>query len=108
MSDAKPKRLKALSAPAANEVPAAPVAVAAAFKALHAGEAAPHQQQIALQWLVREACGKAHFPYHGDRTHDTAFALGRQFVGDIVVGLFNADLSSLRRDTHVQTTARSS
>jgi hypothetical protein len=71
--------------------------VASAFKALHAGEASGHQQQIALQWLVREACGKAHFPYHpSDR--DTAFALGRQFVGDLVVGLFNADLSSLRRD----------
>jgi ABC-type nickel/cobalt efflux system permease component RcnA len=67
-----------------------------------------HQQQIALQWLVREACGKAHFPYYGDRTHDTAFALGRQFVGDLVVGLFNADLSSLRRAPNVETTVRSS
>jgi hypothetical protein len=99
MSDSrKTPRLKALAAPAANAVPAAPLAVAAAFKALHAGEASGHQQQIALQWLVREACGKAHFPYHpSDR--DTVFALGRQFVGDLVVGLFNADLSSLRRDS---------
>lgn len=105
---ASPPRLRALPAPPANEAPDAPLAVAAAFKALHAGEASAHQQQLALQWLVREACGKAHFPYHGDKTHDTAFALGRQFVGDIVVGFFNADLSSLRREQHVQTTSRSS
>lgn len=98
MSDSrKTPRLKALPTPAANAVPAAPLMVAAAFKALHAGEASGHQQQIALQWLIREACGKAHFPYHGEQTHDTAFALGRQFVGDVVVGFFNADLSSLRR-----------
>lgn len=94
----KPTRLKALPAPAANAIPPAPLEVVGAFKALHRGEAAPHQQQIALEWLVREACGKAHFPYHGEQTHDTAFALGRQFVGDLVVGLFNANLSSLRRE----------
>lgn len=96
----KDKRLKPAPALSAAEVPAAPLAVAAAFKALHAGEASGHQQQLALQWLIREACGKAHFPFHGDRTHDTAFALGRQFVGDIVIGFFNADLSSLRRADH--------
>jgi hypothetical protein len=108
MTDKKQPRLRALPQPAANQVPEAPVSVVAAFKALHAGEASAHQQQLALQWLVREACGKAHFPYHGDKTHDTAFALGRLFVGDIVVGFFNADLSSLRREQHVQATTRSS
>lgn len=107
MTERQAARLKAAPTPPANEAPRAPVAVAAAFKALHAGEASPHQQQLALEWLVREACGKAHFPYHAtDR--DTVFALGRQFVGDLVVGLFNADLSALRRAQHVQTTSRSS
>lgn len=93
----KPPALKTAAPLGAREVNPAPLAVAAAFKALHTGEASAHQQQIALQWLVREACGKAHFPYHGEATHDTAFALGRMFVGDLVVGLFNADLSALRR-----------
>lgn len=102
----KPPRLKALPTPGATEVAPAPLAVAAAFKALHDGKANGHQQQIALQWLLREACGKAHFPYHAtDR--DTVFALGRQFVGDLVLGLFNADLSALRR-AHVETTERAS
>lgn len=92
----KPAVLKALPQPPAAQPPEAPLAVAAAFKALHAGTANGHQQQIALQWLVREACGKAHFPYHPNE-RDTVFMLGRQFVGDIVIGFFNADLSTLRR-----------
>jgi hypothetical protein len=88
-------RLKALPRPAADAAASVPVAVAVAIKALHVGEASPHQQQMALQWIVREAAGKAHFPYHAS-DRDTAFALGRYFVADQIIGLFNADLSSLR------------
>lgn len=79
--------------PAADAVAPAPVAVVAAFRAIHAGEAAPHQQQMAFQWLIREACGKAYFPYHAS-DRDTVFALGRQFVGDLVIGMCNAELST--------------
>ena len=91
--------LKAETRRPADQVPTAPLAVAAAIKALHAGQASGHQQQTALQWIVREAGGKAHFPYHPSE-RETAFALGRLFVADLIVGLFNADLSSLRRDDH--------
>lgn len=98
----KEPRLKTSTQPAANAMAPASAAVASAIKALHNGTAEPHQQQMALQWIVREAGGKAHFPYHpSDR--DTAFALGRYFVADLIVGLINADLSSLRRaPDHVQ------
>lgn len=93
-------KLKALPEPAANAVAPVTVAVAAAIKALHAGQASEHQQQLALQWIIREAAGKAHFPYHAtDR--DTAFALGRYFVAEQIIGLFNADLTSLRRAENV-------
>jgi len=89
------KSLKALPTPAANAPPIAPLPVATAIKALHRGDASEHQQKLALEWIVREACGKAYFPYHpNDR--DTAFALGRLFVADLIIGMFNADLSSLR------------
>lgn len=91
----RPAQLKAAPKPAADQPPAVPVAVAASIKALHAGEATGHQQQLALAWIVREAGGKAHFPFHGS-DRDTCFALGRLFVADLIVGLFNADLSSLR------------
>ncbi len=93
-------RLKVAPKPRADEVGDAPVSVVAAVKALHDGTALPHQQQLALQWIVREACGKAHFPYH-QNDRDTAFALGRVFVADVLIGMFNADLSSLRVN-HVQ------
>lgn len=100
MAEKRPPALKALPPPPANEAPAAPVAVVTAFKALRQGEASAHQQRIALDWLILEACGKKHSPYHAERTHDTAFALGRQFVADMLVGLFNADISALRRANH--------
>lgn len=90
------KALKTLPRLAADAVAPVSLPVAAAIKALHAGEANSHQQQMALQWIVREAAGKAHFPYHAS-DRDTAFALGRYFVADQIIGLFNADLSSLRR-----------
>lgn len=95
----KAAKVKAMQGPAANAVAAAPVHVAVAIKALHAGTANAHQQQEALKWIVREAGGKAHFPYH-PTDRDTAFALGRYFVADLIVGLINAELSSLRGDTH--------
>lgn len=90
------KKLKALAPLPATAAAPVTLPVASAIKALHDGTASPHQQQIALQWIVREACGKAHFPYHASE-RDTAFALGRLFVAEQIVGLFNADLSSLRR-----------
>jgi hypothetical protein len=89
-------KLKALAPRGATEMAPVSLAEAAAIKALHAGTASSHQQQIALAWVVRDAAGKGQFPYHpSDR--DTVFALGRLFVAEQIVGLFNADLSSLRR-----------
>ena len=98
-------RLKPLPNPPAAVPAPVPLAVAASIKALHAGTANEHQQHLALDWIIREACGKAHFAYHqSDR--DTAFALGRQFVAEQIIGLFNADLSSLRRADHVPNETR--
>ena len=95
----QPKRLKAAPVQPASQALPVTLPVASAIQALHAGTATAHQQQMALEWIVREAAGKAHFPYHtSDR--DTVFALGRLFVAEQIVGLFNADLSSLRRAEH--------
>lgn len=93
----KPVKLKALPSPPANAIPPASAHVVASIKALHAGTASAHQQQTALEWIVRQAGGKGTgFPYHPSE-RDTAFALGRYFVADLIVGLINAELSSLRR-----------
>jgi hypothetical protein len=89
--------LKAAERRACDAVQPADRHVVASIQALHAGTATAQQQKTALQWIVREAGGKAYFPYHTD-PRDTAFALGRYFVADCIVGLINADLSSLRRE----------
>jgi hypothetical protein len=57
-----------------------------AIKAMSRGEALPHQQQAALQFLIDLAYnGGAHyFPGEGGR-RDTDFALGRAWVGQQIV-----------------------
>jgi hypothetical protein len=68
----------------------------AAFQALQRGDASAHQQQEALKWLIERAAGtyEAHY-YQSER--DTAFALGKAYVGQTVVKLLKLDLSKLRR-----------
>lgn len=55
-----------------------------ALRALANGEADPHQQIVALDWIVKHAAGTYDLSFRsaadgGDR--DTAFAEGRRFVG---------------------------
>lgn len=67
-----------------------------AWQALQIGEAEPHQQKRALKWLIEQAAGtyEAHF-YPTDR--ETAFSLGRAFVGQQVVKMLNLDPTKLQR-----------
>lgn len=89
------KIVKAAPPIGAKDLTPAPVDVVRAIKALHAGTAESAQQQLALKWIIREFCAKAHFAYH-ESDRDTAFHLGRQFVGEAIIGAFNAELSTLR------------
>lgn len=104
MAEAKtPRRLKPLPIPPANQAAQVTYAVALAFRALRDGSADSTQQKLALEWLVGDACGKRHFPYHAN-DRDTVFALGRLFVAEQVVGLLNVDLGTLRsRDLDAET-----
>lgn len=70
-------------------------AAAVALRALRDGAAEPRQQQIALDWILREGCAKLVFPYY-QNDRDEAFALGRRFVADQITGMFDVDLSTLR------------
>lgn len=80
--------------PAAYEPPDA-----FAFQALQRGEASPDQQRRALDWFIKQGAGTYEFHYYpSDR--DTAFALGRAFVGQQVVKLLTLNLMSLRRENH--------
>lgn len=73
------------------------LADASAFQALQRGDATPDQQKLALDWLIKTGSGAYQFHYYpSDR--DTAFALGRAFVGQQIVKLLTLNLMSLRRE----------
>ena len=55
-----------------------------ALQALQRGEAAPHQQKLALDWIINKACGSYDVSFRSDQDggdRETAFAEGRRFVG---------------------------
>ncbi len=82
-----------------NVPPKYELAHASAFQAMQRGEASPDQQKLALDWLIQlGAATYEHHFYPSDR--DTAFALGRAFVGQQVVKLLRLNTSALRRDQH--------
>ena len=83
------------------ENPPADPADAHALRALQAGTATADQQQRALRWILVNACDTAGQPYWpSDR--DTAFALGRLFVGKQIGRLLTCDISTLRGPEHVR------
>lgn len=72
---------------------------AVALQALQLGTASADQQKRALDWLIKRAACTYEFHYYpSDR--DTAFALGRAFVGQQVVKLLTLNTMSLRREDH--------
>ena len=72
-----------------------------ALQALQLGEASEAQQKRALKWLIEIAAGTYEFHYYPSE-RDTAFALGRAFVGQQVVKLLKLNMLALRRATHVE------
>lgn len=75
------------------------VPTAAAIQALIKGEASPHQQRSAMNWLINQACGTYNLSFSelGDR--ETCFAEGRRFVGANIVKLNVISLNALRKAT---------
>ena len=88
---------KATRADGPHIPPPYPIAVAVAIQALVHGEADGHQQQMAMCWIIEQAAGTYDFQYY-PTDRETAFALGRAFVGQQVVKLSKLDTQSLRRD----------
>ena len=69
---------------------------AVAVQALSLGKATAEQQKRALKWILEGACGLPIWPYCKDQ-RDTDVALGRHFVGQQIVGVLRAKISTLRR-----------
>jgi hypothetical protein len=67
-----------------------------AWQALQRGEAEPYQQKRALDWLIQQAAGTYEFQFY-PTDRETAFSLGRAFVGQQVVKMLNLDATKLQR-----------
>ena len=72
------------------------LADATAIQAMATGTADSDQQVRALKWIVEQAAGIYEFHYY-ESVQDTAFALGRAFVGQQVAKMTKLNLSALRR-----------
>lgn len=73
------------------------MADAHALRALQLGTASEDQQRRALHWILSKACQVGGMPWwNTDR--ETAFSLGRLFVGKEIGRLLICDMSTLRRE----------
>lgn len=70
---------------------------AEAIQAVMAGSAEAHQQKRAIKWILESACGLPIWAYR-DSARETDVALGRQFVGQQIMGLARVSLAQLRRN----------
>lgn len=97
----QPVKKKVTRAQGPQVPPGYELADVSAFQALQSGTATPDQQMRALRWLIERGAGTYEFNYYpSDR--DTAFALGRAFVGQQVVKLLKLSISDLRRGENVE------
>lgn len=72
------------------------VSIVASIQALISGVAEPHQQQIAMKWIIEQASGMYEFQFY-PTDRETAFALGRGFVGMQLVKLSKLNVSQMRK-----------
>ncbi len=68
-----------------------------AIQALLDGRAESYQQQRAMKWIIEQAAGTYEFSYY-PTDRDTAFALGRAFVGQQIVKMSKLNASVMKRD----------
>lgn len=66
------------------------------MQALSKGVADASQQGRALNWIINEASGVSLWPYR-ESQRETDIALGRQFVGQQIVGLLKINISAMRQ-----------
>ena len=68
-----------------------------AIQALVNGTAEPHQQQLALQWIIEQCSGMYQFHFY-PTDRETAFALGRGFVGQQIVKMYKLNASTMTEE----------
>ena len=100
MTNARPPRKPRTLVPAAQQIGSQPAPFtsgdAAALQALAAGTANDGQQKQALKWILEGACQLPVWTYGKDE-RETNVALGRQYVGQQIMGVLKVNLSALRK-----------
>lgn len=69
--------------------------VVAAIQALERGSANPHQQKLAIAWIINKCCNTYDLSYRPGRQGETDFAEGRRFVGLQLVRTINLKLGTV-------------
>lgn len=95
----KPVSLKPVKPSAASDPAPFTVSDAEAIQSLTRGEADADQQKRALRWILEGACGLPIWAYR-ETQRETDIALGRQFVGQQIVGLQRVNISKLKERDH--------
>jgi hypothetical protein len=99
---AKRRGLVPSHAPHGSEPAPFTSADATALQAVASGTANDGQQKRALDWILKSACGLPVWPYRADE-RETCVALGRQFVGQQIMGVLKVNISVLRKRESAQT-----
>ena len=100
MKDARPPRKAKQLVPTVQPTGSQPAPFnssdAAAVQALAAGTANDGQQKRALKWILEGACQLPVWAYGKDE-RETYVALGRQLVGQQIMGLLKVNISNLKK-----------
>src|SRR6185437_11911050 len=75
---------------------------AGAIQALMRGDAAAHQQQRAIKFIVEQVCGTYDLSYRSASDRDTCFAEGKRSVGLQIVKLTHVNLSTFKDEPSEQ------
>jgi hypothetical protein len=67
-----------------------------AVKSVFSGTANEGQQKLFLEFLMHDVCKVYDNNYHSGKPDDTAFALGKKFVGLQIRDIINFDVASLK------------
>ncbi len=95
----QPRKKKTPSEALAENAPWMPVKYedsdAGAIQALARGDASPHQQKDALEFIIGTVSGRTSMSFRPgeDGRRDTDFAEGRRFVGDTLVKLMKVKVT---------------
>lgn len=75
--------------------------VVIAFQMLQKGEAAPHQQQLVLDYVINNIAHTYDMSYFPESQRDTDFAEGKRFVGNEIIKMLKLKVGLIKEATNV-------